>query len=119
MQGKYRLALEEIADHYGFINQREQLYEEMGELIVSLNKLRRSTEDRNNIADCPYINVVYENVVTELADVEIMIEQIKYLLDCEGDVDSEKIRKINRQLHIVNKSKMEETREKKGGMTYQ
>ena len=107
MQGKYRLALEEIADHYGFINQREQLYEEMGELIVALNKLRRSTEDRENIVDCPYINVAYGNVVTELADVEIMTEQIKYLLDCEGDVDSEKIRKINRQLHIVNQEKVE------------
>lgn len=106
MSEKDRLALEEIAEHYGYVNQREQLYEEMGELLVAFSKLRRSTEGES-IADCPYINIVYGNVVEEIADTEVMLEQMKYFLDCAGDVEVEKHKKIQRQLSIVNQEKIE------------
>lgn len=42
-------------------------------------------------------------LIEEIADVELMIEQIKYLMDCEIDVEETKERKIKRQLARIEK----------------
>lgn len=63
------------AEHYGYEAQSNQLVEECAELIQAVSKYRRAEakgEDEKLIALC--------NLVEEIADVEIMLEQIKYLL---------------------------------------
>lgn len=76
-----------IADHYGLDVQCNQLVEEMAELMVALNKLHRKKP-----------NAIYA-VVEEIADVEIMLEQIKYLLDLDdGYISNIKHFKISREL---------------------
>lgn len=64
---EFETLCEGIAKHYGEANQLNQLQEELGELIVAVNKYRRSADNITNL-------------VEEIADVEIMLQQIKYLL---------------------------------------
>lgn len=69
--------IESIADRFGYEDQSQQLVEEMAELTVAINKLRRAgkkaQEDKYQIA--------LDNVKEEIADVHIMLLQIVHLLD--------------------------------------
>lgn len=56
-----RLAL----SHYGIENQKRKAAEEMGELLAAMSKF----DDGRATAD---------DVITEIADVEIMMEQLSY-----------------------------------------
>ena len=69
-----------IADHYGYEPQSRQLIEEMAELTVALNKAWRKTFD--TVDKIPNMDDE-ERIVEEIADVEIMLSQIKYLLGVE------------------------------------
>lgn len=62
--------LHDIADTLGYEEQSMQLIEEMAELTQGINKYRRYDKGIKQ----------YENLVEEIADVEIMLEQIKHLL---------------------------------------
>ena len=88
--------LKKIADHYGYEIQSSQLVEECAELIQALNKYRRATLVGQPLAD--HIKaIVLENLVEEIADVEIMLEQVKYLLQIpEDELEAVKFYKINR-----------------------
>lgn len=68
-----------IAEHYGLEHQKNKLIEECAELIRALSR-----NDR-------------ENIIEELADVEILMEQVEYLMQCRTDVVMTKLRKIDRQ----------------------
>lgn len=82
----------ENAEYFGYTAQSNQLIEECAELIQAVSKYRRAevkTEDEKMIA--------LANLVEELADVEIMIEQIKYLLQVpDEDILALKQYKVNR-----------------------
>lgn len=86
-----------IANYYKYENQKEQTIEEMAELMVALNKFRR------------YGNIQRQNrlnaIITELADVYIMIMQLSYLLDVEKEVEKEIEYKINREVKRIEKNK--------------
>lgn len=69
-----------IADHYGYEPQSRQIIEEMAELTVALNKAWRKTFD--TVDKIPNMDDE-ERIVEEIADVEIMLSQIKYLLGVE------------------------------------
>ena len=73
--------IQKIADYYGLDNQIDKTIEECAELIQALAKL----ESR-------------ENTIEEIADVQIMLKQMLYLLDCEKEVEKVMEYKINRQL---------------------
>lgn len=96
---------EVIADYYGYEPQSRQLIEEMGELIVALNKYWRCKGKIESINGTPVSQFFYTeeleekaNVIEEIADVEVMLAQIKYLLFCEERVEEVKQQKIRRQL---------------------
>ena len=82
-----------IANHYGYEPQSRQLIEEMAELTVALNKAWRKTFD--TVDKIPNMDDE-ERIVEEIADVEIMLSQIKYLLGAE-----------ERELSRIVKSKLE------------
>ena len=82
-----------IADHYKFDNQKEQTIEEMAELMVALNKFKRYGKIQRKTRK--------KAIITEIADVYIMISQLSYLLDCENDVEKEIEYKINRTLKNI------------------
>lgn len=80
------------AEYFGYEAQSNQLVEECAELIQAVIKYRRAAakgEDEKLIA--------LSNLVEEIADVEIMIEQIKHLLQIQDeDILALKQFKINR-----------------------
>ena len=85
----------DILRHYGAPEQRRQLMEECAELIQAVSKLHRATPETS-------IHAFY-NFVEELADVEIMVEQMKQTLTPEeldrlGQIETAK---INRQLRRI------------------
>lgn len=87
----------ETAKYYGYEAQSNQLVEECAELIQAVNKYRRVetglgqpvAEDKKAIAR--------DNLVEEIADVELMLEQVKYLLQIpEDELLAVKTFKVNR-----------------------
>ena len=97
--------IKKIAMYYGFNSQCRQLMEEMAELTVALNKYHRLCDGMDNTPSC-YLDVIssVDSIKEEIADVTIMIEQIKFLLDISDD-DVEKIsdRKLDRQIKRMEK----------------
>ena len=91
-----------IADHYGYEAQARQTMEECSELTVALNKQWRleafgGSETEKTRA--------YINIVSEIADVGVMLAQLIYLLDCETDVLSVMDEKVERQLRRIEESR--------------
>ena len=66
---KHKKDLIEIADKLGYEEQSMQLIEEMAELIQAINKYRRYDDIEKLL-----------NLIEELADVNIVLEQVIYLL---------------------------------------
>jgi len=102
----WRSKAEIIAEHYGYENQREQLIEELSELILSAQKVKRAKRDieENQLTESRK-KTFYDaqnNFIEEIADVEIMICQIKYFLGKEN-VNAVIERKINRQMERIKK----------------
>ena len=77
--------IKKIADHYGFESQSKMLVEEMAELTKEVSKHWRGEKNHLFIAE-------------EVADVEIMLEQTKYLLGIEAKAEDWKNVKIERQM---------------------
>ena len=105
-QEEYQNNIIAIAEHYGYESQSRQLIEEMAELTVAINKLWRVEKfcDRKNIIDVKGFSYPeVKEIIREIADVEIMLAQIKYLLDCNEEVEQEKERKILRQLERMGR----------------
>jgi NTP pyrophosphatase (non-canonical NTP hydrolase) len=90
-------AIVKIADTYGYDAQSRQLIEEMAELTQAINKAWRMGNDFDNLL------VQKRNIKEEIADVMIMLEQMKYLLNIyEDDIETIINRKILRQLERIN-----------------
>ena len=90
-------AIVKIADTYGYDAQSRQLIEEMADLTQAINKAWRMGNDFDNLL------VQKRNIKEEIADVYIMLEQMKYLLNIyEDDIETIISRKILRQLERIN-----------------
>ena len=74
-----------IALHYGKVPQALKLFEEFGECEEALRGYINGTDTK-------------EHAIEEIADVEVMIDQFKYFLDCEKQVEDIKRAKVDRQL---------------------
>lgn len=86
--------IKKIAEHYGYGEQSLMLIEEMAELAQAINKFRRAKKsDRDTIA--------LDNIHEEIADVEIVLDQIKWLLGCEANVKMWKDIKVARQVKRI------------------
>ena len=89
--------LKRVADYYGYEEQSNQLIEECAELIQALSKYRRAGGKGQSIPDYQKTDVL-KNIIEEIADVEVMLEQIKYLLNIsEEDISVVKQFKAFRQ----------------------
>lgn len=94
----------EIAVYYGYDTQSNQLIEECAELIQAINKYRRVKFGGQPVAVDKKATVV-ENIVEEIADVEIMLEQLKYLLSITTEeLNTIKQYKINRIIERMGAS---------------
>jgi len=101
-----------IAMQYGYEAQSRQLIEECAELIQALNKewrLNRKADESSSAALNEELNKSHNHILTELADVSIMISQIAYLrgMEAEGELDAEIIRKLDRQMERIARKRLE------------
>ena len=90
------LIIEAAIAKLGEENQMRQTQEELAELIVAINKYERAIKNDG----CPsYIDYTRKNIIEEMADVLIMFDAIKKILDIQ-DVVLEHFRafKLNRLL---------------------
>ena len=93
-----------IADAYGYDAQSQQCIEEMAELTQAINKFWRRILccGKNPIPD-EYSRkeplLVYGNLIEEIADVQIMIWQMEYLLNADISMIIEQ--KLDRQLERI------------------
>lgn len=88
--------IEKIALHYGFDSQSRQTIEEMAELTVALSKMHRKYSKEN-----------LDNIIEELADVQIMIEQMMFLTSSKNEVEQIMEQKIKRQLARIKEEQNE------------
>lgn len=86
-----------ILDHYGKEVQQRQLVEECAELIQAITKAERAAET----SDYQKCRATVSNLIEEIADVEIMLEQIKSLYGCRKQVAALTEQKINRQIERI------------------
>lgn len=88
-----------IADHYGYESQSRQCMEEMAELTQAINKFWRvcgnGQKTEKSIQDCR------DNLVEEMADVQIMLWQMEYLLLSGQEVNQMIEKKLDRQLERI------------------
>jgi NTP pyrophosphatase (non-canonical NTP hydrolase) len=79
---------------YGESNQIIKLGEEVGELLQAVSKFYW----RSNLYDSPGEKAAFRNaVVTEVADVMVMLEQVRLMAEIDDDELSEEItRKVER-----------------------
>lgn len=84
--------LQFILNHHGNENQIEQAIEECSELILALQKLKRHGL---------YDNVRLLQVNEEIADVDIMIGQLKMIFEIEI-IENFKCEKLDREILRIN-----------------
>lgn len=94
MKGSQRQAevTRRAVKHYGKVNQLHVAIEELSELQKELCKDLRGIGDRNAIAE-------------EIADVEIMLDQLKQIYHNYTKVETWKAGKINRLEYRMNRDK--------------
>lgn len=105
-----------IADHYGFEGQSRQLVEEMAELTVAVNKFWR------NVLKCGKVeysedpafrkmamrSMEMKNIMEEIADVEISLAQLRYLIGLEALINANIEMKVSRQVSRVLTERLSE-----------
>lgn len=87
-RARLKADIEKIKDFYG----EEQFMKAIEELFELINAIARKDK---------------ENIIEEIADVEIMTCQLKMLLKCENKAEEIKRYKVDRQLKRMEKEKNE------------
>lgn len=84
-----------LIDHYGTLNQKLIAIEEMAELQKAIVKDIRQNSKENTDA-----------VIEEVADVQVMLEQLKMIFSCRNKISEIMDAKIDRQIkRIMDESK--------------
>lgn len=87
--------IQKIARHYGLEHQREKTIEECLELIQAIEKYQQELWNEGYVC----ISKGYrKHIIEEIADVQIMIKQMVYLMGCKKDLEHFMRYKIDRQL---------------------
>lgn len=100
--------VEKIADTYGFDPQTDVAIEEMAELTKELLKFRRAMKTPEAM---DYQRNI-DNIVEEMADVQIMLLQLDYLLHIMGYITTNEwhtaiMKKLNRQINRIREEEQE------------
>ena len=80
--------IKQIAGHYGSSHQQRQCIEELTELSLALQQYRKGKA------------TIYD-IASEIADVQIMLQQMMFFFGLSSKVEEETEFKINRQLERI------------------
>ena len=95
--------LQTAINEYGCCLQQDVAIEEMSELTKAIIKFRRSFVGFNQQRISPELKeVLRSDIAEEVADVLIMMEQLKLIYDIEEDVEKWKEKKLNRLKERLN-----------------
>lgn len=95
----------EIARYYGFDAQTNQLIEECAELIQAINKYKRQFLRGQPVRELRDGKTPRDMVVEEIADVEVMLCQIKQMFGItELEIEDVAERKIERTMILMEES---------------
>ena len=100
--------IRKIGRHYGYDAQSRQCIEKMAELTQAINKYwRTELQHGKNLCNpwdgyMPDNSEEYYNLVEEIADVQIMLEQMKFFLAAGHDVKRIIDEKLDRQIERIN-----------------
>lgn len=81
-----------IIDKYGTKHQEDIAIEELSELQKAILKHRRKRSKKRR-----------KKVIDEIADVSVMLEQLKIIYSCNKEVEERMDYKINRQIKRIKK----------------
>ena len=109
MREEIKQKIQKIADTYGYDSQSRQCIEEMAELTQAINKFWRKGLDcgrKEQPNGQEYINMHYtfDDLVEEIADAQIMLWQMEYLLNADKSIIIE--RKLDRQIKRIEESEV-------------
>lgn len=82
--------LRKIAVYFGYESQKDQLIEEVGEMLQALIKLNKNPNHENRM-----------HLAEEIADVKICLEQVAYLVPIDFEVQEVRKQKIQRTLERI------------------
>ena len=103
MQGEESFICKRAVEVFGKDTQLLMYFEEAGELAQAISKDKRGFKDKTNIAE-------------EIADVEIMLEQLKHIYKCHHTVERVKQQKIMRlSSRVEQRLKQQKERKLKHG----
>ena len=94
MTDEHERILKKAIEHYGEAHQIDKAIEEMSELTKALLKLRYAEKDYEK-------EILQEAVAEEIADVCIMIRQLRMIFNFDGTIlcyEDEKVRRLQRQI---------------------
>lgn len=94
MEQRHHKTMIEQAEQFGLENRLLQCTEEAGELIQALSKYQRIKQG-DKTCQTDMIHAEYM-IAEEMADIEICIEQLKYLLGNTEQIEQIKVEKIQR-----------------------
>ena len=98
-----------ISRHYGYDAQSRQCIEEMAELTQAINKYWRKDLECGRYMCNPWDGYMpdgsqeYLNLVEEIADVQIMLEQMKFFLAADYEVNKMIDEKLDCQMERIRK----------------
>lgn len=94
MNDLQKASIKQIADHYGIQHQVDKAFEELNELKEELAAYYFRFLDNDE-------DISLVGMIDEITDVEIMLEQLKYLLKIQKEVHAHIWFKTNRQLELI------------------
>lgn len=99
----FRAKIQSIANYHGYNTQSRQLIEEMGELTQAINKFWRNQLKCGKVmfSDVHFDTQEEKNIIEEIADVEVCLEQVKFILQCGKEVSKIKKEKVDRELERI------------------
>lgn len=115
----------DVADHYGFEAQSRQLIEEMAELTAAINRVWRKVLECGEVeftADDGFRKYAMrtqemKNMISEIADVEVCLAQMRYMVDLDALIDAEENMKLSRQIgKILLEKEKRKNREVRDGI---
>ena len=94
MTDEHERILKKAIEHYGDGTQIDKAIEEMSELTKALLKLRHAEKDYE-------LDILQKAVAEEIADVGIMLRQLRMIFDFDSTIlhyEDEKVQRLHRQI---------------------
>lgn len=98
--------IQKIAQTYGYDAQSRQCIEEMAELTQAINKFWRKVlycgkAEQPNGENYINMHYTYDDLVEEMADTQIMLWQLEYLLNADTSIVIQQ--KLDRQMERIER----------------